>query len=144
MNQLFDLLFVDIIHGFLDTAASRVAGIPSASDCALLKMDADVEDRDSRIAITAMENGETRSRQIAIIAVCRSSQARAITDPWMAAVRARLGDLDAFFEYYAALPATKRTGYQIEKISPPHAGKLQRDPMGPIESGVGIVIYITV
>jgi len=144
MNQLFDLLFVDIIHGYLDTGASRTAGIPAASDCALQKMDADEDEHDPRIAITAVENGETRSRQIAIIAVCRGTQSRSITDPWMAAIRARLGDLDAFFDYIAALPVEKRTGYQIEKVSPPHAGKLQRDPMGPIESGVGIVIHLTV
>lgn len=144
MNQTLELLFVEIIHGYLDTAASRVAGIPAAADCALQKMDADEDDHDPRIAITAVENGENKSRQMAIIAVCRSTQPRSITDPWMAKVRARLGDLDAFFEYLAGLPVEKRTGYQIEKVSPPHAGKLQRDPMGPIESGVGIVIYLTV
>ena len=144
MNQTFDLLFVDIIHGYLNTAASRAAGIPAAADCGLLKMDADVDDQDPRIAITAVENGENKSRQIAVIAVCRGTKARSITDPWMAKVRARLGDLDAFFDYLAGLPVEKRTGYQIEKVSPPHAGKLQRDPMGPIESGIGIVIYITV
>lgn len=144
MNQMLDLLFVDIIHGYLDTDDSREAGIPAAAECALLKMDADEDDRDPRIAITAVENGENRSRQIAIIAVCRGTKPRAITDPWMAAVRSRLGDMDAFFEYYAALPVNKRTGYQIEKVSPPHAGKLQRDPMGPIENGVGIVIHVTV
>lgn len=144
MTQLLDLLFVDIIHGYLDTAASRLAGIPSAANCGLLKMDADMDDLDPRIAITAVESGENRSRQIAIIAVCRGTKPRSITDPWMAKVRERLADLDAFFEYYAALPEAQRTGYQIEKISPPHAGKLQRDPMGPIETGVGMVIYLTV
>lgn len=144
MNQTFDLLFVDIVHGYLNTAASRAAGIPAATECALQKMDADEDEHDPRIAITAVESGENRSRQISVIAVCRSTKARSITDPWMAKVRGRLGDLDAFFDYLAVLPVEKRTGYQIEKVSPPHAGKLQRDPMGPIESGVGIVIYITV
>ena len=144
MNQLLDLLFVDIIHGYLNTDASRAAGIPAAALCALQKMDSDEDDRDPRIAITAVENGENRSRQIAIIAVCRGTEPRSTTDPWMAALRARLADLDAFFKYLAALPVEKRRGYQIEKVSPPHAGKLQRDPMGPIESGVGIVIYVTV
>lgn len=144
MTQMLDLLFVDVIHGYLNTAESRAAGIPAAATCALQKMDADEDEFDPRIAITAVENGENRSRQISVIAVCRSTQARPITDPWMAAVRMRLADLDAFFRYYAALPVAKRTGYQIEKISPPHAGKLQRDPMGPVENGVGIIIYVTV
>jgi pyrrolidone-carboxylate peptidase len=144
MNQSFDLLFVDIIHGYLDTAASRTAGIPAATDCALQKMDAEVEENDPRICITATESGENRSRQISVIAICRSTKARSITDPWMAQVRNRLADLDAFFAYYAALPIAKRTGYQIEKVSPPHAGRLQRDPMGPIETGVGLIFYLTI
>jgi|GEM_PF-1799111 len=144
MTQQLDLLFVDIIHGYLDTAASRTAGVPAAADCALLKMDADADDKDPRICITAVENGEVRSRQMAIIAVCRSTKARSITDPWLAAVRARLADQAAFFEYFTTLPIAQRTGYQIEKMSPPHAGKLQRDPMGPIESGVGVIIHLTV
>lgn len=144
MNQMLDLLWVEIIHGYLNTDASRAAGVPPAADCALQKMDADEDDHDPRIAITAVESGENRSRQIAVIAVCRGTKPRSITDPWLAKVRERLGDLKAFFAYYAALPVEKRTGYQIEKLSPPHAGKLQRDPMGPIEVGVGVIIYITV
>lgn len=144
MNQMLDLLFVEIIHGYLNTDESRAAGVPAAADCALQKMDADEDDHDPRIAITAVENGENRNRQILVIAVCRGTKPRSITDPWMTGVRKRLGDLRAFFDYYAALPVEKRTGYQIEKISPPHAGKLQRDPMGPIEFGVGVIVYATV
>lgn len=144
MNQMLDALWVDIIHGYLNTAESRAAGVPAAADCALQKMDADEDDHDPRIAITAIENGENRNRQISVIAVCRGTKARSITDPWMMGVRKRLGNLNAFFQYYAALPVEKRTGYQIEKISPPHADKLQRDAMGPIEVGVGIIVYATV
>lgn len=144
MTPVLDTLFVEIVQGYLDTNDSRAAGIPATADCALLKMDSDADDQDPRIAITAVENGENRNRQISVIAVCRGTKPRSITDPWMTAVRYRLADLDAFFDYYAALPVAQRSGYQIEKVSPPHAGKLQRDPTGPIETGVGIIIYVTV
>jgi hypothetical protein len=140
---MFDLLFTAIIKGYLDTDESRAVGIPVASDCALLEMDSDADDMDPRIAITAMENGEHRARQIGVITVCRGTQPRSITDPWMSAVSARLADQIALFAYIATLPLAKRTGYQIEKITPPHAGKLQREATGPIEVGVGIIFHIT-
>ena len=141
---MLDLLFTEIIHGYLDTAASRLAGIPSAADCALMKMDAEDDEKDPRITIIASELGENRSRQIAIVAVCRGTATRAVTDPWMNAVRDRLADQSALFQYLAALPVSKRTGYQIEKITPPNAAKVQRDPMASIETGIGVIIHVTI
>lgn len=141
---MFDLLFTSLVYGYLNTADSRTAGIPAASVCALLQMDSDADDIDPRIAITAVEAGDTRSRQISVIAVCRGTSPRSITDPWMNAVSARLADQVALFAYIATLPLAQRIGYQIEKISPPHSGKLQRDVHGPIEVGIGVIFYLTV
>ena len=141
---MLDLLFTDIVHGYLDTAASRLKGIPAAAACALMKMDSEEDDKDPRMVILATEAGENRSRQIAVIAVCRSTAGRAVIDPWMTAVKLRLADQAALFAHIAAQPVAKRTGYQIEMITPPNAAKVQRDAMAAIEVGVGVIFHLTV
>ena len=140
---MFDLLFSTIIHGYLNTDASRAAGIPAAAECALFEMDSEDDDKDPRIVILASETGEHRARQIGVVAVSRSTKGRTITDPWMTKVKERLADQTALFAYIAALPVAQRTGYQIEKITPPNAAKVQRDAMSSIEVGVGIIIHLT-
>ncbi len=144
MTKQLDLTFVHIIHGYLDTAASRTAGIPAAADCALLKMDSDADDKDPRICITADEQGSARSRQITVGAVARGTAARSVTDPWLVAIGDRLADHTALFAHIATLDAALRTGWQIEHITPPATMKVQREENGPIESGVGIQIHLTV
>lgn len=139
-----DLTFVAFIHSYLDTAASRATGIPAANVCALLQQDADSEDKDPRICITAEEQGSARSRQISVVALARGSVARSATDPWLAAIGNRLANHAALYAHIAAQPIIKRTGYQIEHITPPAAAKVQREENGPIESGVGIQIHLTV
>lgn len=141
---MFDLLFTSIVLGYLDTAESRAKGIPAAAACALLQMDSDADDRDPRIAFVGAETGENRERQIGVVAVCRGTQGRAVTDPWMNAIKERLADQKALYAYIATLPLAKRSGYQIEKITPPNSAKVQRDPMSAIEVGVGIIFHITV
>lgn len=143
-SQQLDLLFTEIIHGFLDTAASRTAGVPAAADCALLRMDGDAAEKDPRICITVEEEGTTRSRQLSIIAVARGTQPRSITGPWLAKVGDRMADEPELMAYIAALPLEKRTGYQIEKISRPMPAKIVRDEGGLIEAGIGIKIHVTV
>lgn len=142
--MILDLLFVDLIHSYLDTAASRAVGVPAAADCALLKMDADTDDIDPRICITAVEQGDGHSRQISVIASARGTAARSVTDPWLKGVATRLADQSALWAHIASQPLAKRTGYQIEHITPPASARIQREEDGPIETGVGIQIHVTV
>lgn len=144
MSITLDLLFTEIIHGFLDTAASRTAGVPAANQCKLMKMDSEDTEADPRICITVEEEGTGRGRQMNVIAVARGSKARAITGPWLAKVGDRMADEKALMAYIAALPVEKRTGYQIEHISRPLPAKIVREEGGLIESGIGIRIHLTV
>ena len=141
---MFDLLFSSIIRDYLDTDESHAAGVPAHTDCALLRMDADSDDVDPRICIIGDEHGETRQKQIHVVAVCRGTKARSITDPWLNQVKARLYNQDALWAFIAALPLEQRVGYQIERISPPGAAKVQRGENGPIEIGVGIIFFVTI
>jgi hypothetical protein len=138
-----DLLFVDIFHGFLDTAASRAAGVPAASACALLKMDGDVDDKDPRICITAEMEGTGRAKSINVIAVSRGTQPRSVTGPWLAKVGERMADEAALLAYIATLSAAQRIGWQFEHLSPPMPARIVREDGGVSESGIGVRLLIT-
>lgn len=139
-----DLLFTDIFHSYLDTAASRAAGVPAAADCALLKMDGDSDEKDPRICISVTLEGEGRGQQVNIIAVARGTQPRSITGPWLAKVGERMADESALLAHIATLPVTQRTGWQFENLSPPLPAKITREDGGTIESGIGVRMLITV
>lgn len=141
---MLDLLFSKIVRDFLDTAESHAAGVPASTDCALLRMDSGEDDVDPRICLVADEQGGNRSKQIHVVAVCRGTQLRSITDPWLDKVKDRLYNQTALCAFIAALPLDQRTGYQIERISPPGAAKVQREENGPIETGVGIIFFVTI
>ncbi len=139
-----DLIFTNFIHGYLDTAASRAVGIPAAAVCALLKMDADTDDLDPRICITAEEQGTNRSRQLTVTISARGTVARATTDPWLDAIALRLADHHQLALHLAAQNYSTRLGYQIEHVTPPAAVRVQRTETGPIESAVAITFHLTV
>ncbi len=138
-----DLLFVDIFHGYLDTAASRAAGVPAAADCALLKMDGDADDKDPRICLTVEWEGTGIAKQINVIAVARGTQPRSVTGPWLAKVGERMADETALLAYIATLPAEQRQGWQFEHLSPPMPGRILREEGGVSESGIGVRMLIT-
>lgn len=138
-----DLLFVDIFHGFLDAAESRTAGVPATSECALLKMDGDAEEKDPRICIMVEWEGTGIAKQINVIAVARGTKPRSITGPWLAKVADRMADETALLAYIATLPAEKRQGWQFEHLSPPMPAKVMREEGGSIESGIGVRMLIT-
>ena len=143
MTTQLDLLFTEIMHGYLDTAASRTAGVPAAADCALQKMDAEVDEKDPRICITVTENSErTRTRQLVVMAVARGRAPRSTTGPWLAKVGDRMADEKELMAYIATLPVEKRTGYQIEHLSRPMPGTIVRGEA--VESGIGVSILLTV
>lgn len=144
MTTELDLLFVDIFHGYLDTAASRTAGVPAASACALLKMDGDANEKDPRICIHVTVEGESRSKQINVSAVARGSQPRSTTGPWLAKIGDRMADEIALLAYIATLPVEKRTGWQFEALSHPMPAKVMREEGGIIESGIGVRLLVTI
>ncbi|HBJ85430.1 MAG TPA: hypothetical protein DDZ88_16445 [Verrucomicrobiales bacterium] len=144
MTTQFDLLFVDIFHSFLDTAASRAVGVPPAADCALLKMDSDADDKDPRICITAEMEGTGHSKSINVIAVSRGTQPRSITGPWLAKIGDRMADEAALMAHLASLPLAQRTGWQCEHLSPPMPARILREDGGISESGIGVRLLITV
>lgn len=139
-----DLLFSDLFHAYLDTAESRAAGVPAAADCALLKMDEDTDERDPRLCIMATEDGTMRSKTITIVAVCRGTQPRSITGPWLQKVGERMADVDDFLAWLATQPAEKRQGWQFETLSPPQPAKIDRENNGVIESGIGVRLLISI
>lgn len=139
-----DLLFVDIFHGFLDTAASRALGVPAAADCALLKMAGDTDEKDPRICITAEVEGTNRSKTVNIIAVARGTSARSITGPWLAKIGDRMADQSALLAYIGTLAASLRTGWQLEALSPPMPARIVHETPGTSESGIGVRLLITV
>lgn len=144
MTTQLDLLFVDIFHGFLNSAASRAAGVPAASDCALLKMDGDTDDKDPRICITAEMEGTGHTKSINVIAVSRGTKPRSITGPWLAKVGERMADETALLAHIATLPLAQRTGWQFEHLSPPMPSRILREEGGISESGIGVRLLITV
>lgn len=144
MTTELDLLFTEIFHGYLDTAASRTAGVPAAASCALLKMDAETDEKDPRICIQVTVEGDSRSKQIDVIAVARGTAARSVTGPWLAAVGDRMADEKELLAYIATLPVEKRTGWQFENLSPPMPGKIAREENGTVESGIGVRLLITI
>lgn len=143
LTQL-DLLFVDIFHAYLDTAASRALGVPAAADCALLKMDGDSDEKDPRICITAEMEGTTRTKAISVIAVARGTQPRSVTGPWLAKVGERMADESALLAFIAALPAEQRQGWQFETLSPPMQARILREEGGTSESGIGVRLLVSI
>lgn len=144
MTTQLDLLFTSILHGYLDTAESRAAGVPAAAACALLKMDQDTDERDPRICLSVTEDGTGREKTLSVIAVSRGTAPRSTTGPWLQKVGERLADEPALMAYIATLPADQRTGWQLEAISPPLPGKIDRQDGGIIESGIGVRIIVTI
>ena len=144
MTTQLDLLFADIFHGYLDTAASRTAGVPAAADCALLKMDQDTDERDPRLCISVTEEGTGREKTINVIAVCRGTAPRSTTGPWLQKTGERMADETALMAYIATLDEGQRTGWQIENLSPPMPAKIQREEGGIIESGIGVRLIVTI
>lgn len=144
MTTQLDLLFAAFLRDYLDTAASRAAGVPAAADCALLPMDADVEEKDPRICLTVEVSGSGRSRQLAVIAVARGTQPRAITAPWLAACGERLADEASLYAFIATLPEAQRTGWELHHLTRPMEVKVQRQEGGVIESGIGVVMSVMV
>lgn len=144
MTSPLDLLLVDIVHSYLDTAASRTAGVPAANVCALLKQDADTDDIDPRLCVTAVEQGEGRVRQVNVSILARGSMARSVSAPWLSAVWDRLADRTAFFVHLASLTVAQRSGWQLEEMTRPFAARIQREEGGVIESGVGLTFHLTV
>lgn len=144
MTTQLDLLFVDIFHGFLNSDASRAAGVPAASDCALLKMDGDTDDKDPRICITAEMEGTGHTKSINVIAVSRGTKPRSITGPWLAKVGERMADETSLLAHIATLPLAQRTGWQFEHLSPPMPARILREEGGISESGIGVRLLITV
>lgn len=142
-NQL-DILFVEIFHAYLNTAESRAAGVPAASDCALLAMDSDDDEKDPRICLTADWTGEWRSKQVNVIAVSRGTKPRSVTSPWLASVGARMADEQELMKFIATLPPAQRTGWQLEQVSPPQPARVIREEGAIIEAGIGVKIHITV
>lgn len=144
MTQELDLLFAGIARAYLDTADSRAAGVPAAADCALLAMDADSDERDPRICIVVEEQGEGRSRQLTVVAVARGTQPRSVTSPWLASCGERLADMASFYDFLQTLTEAQRTGWQLHHITRPQGAKVQREPGGVIESGVGVQMHLMV
>lgn len=144
MTTQLDLLFVDIFHAYLDTAASRAVGVPAAADCALLKMDGDSDEKDPRICITAEMEGTQRSKSINVIAVVRGTAARSVTGPWLEAVGERMADESALLAHIATLTLAQRTGWQIEHLSPPMPARILREEGGVSESGIGVRVLVTI
>lgn len=144
MLTQFDLLFTDIFHGYLDTAASRTAGVPDAEDCALLKMDSDDDDVDPRICISVEVEGTHRGKAVNVIAVSRGTQPRSVTGPWLAQVGERMADEAELLAYIATLSVAQRTGWQFEHLSPPMPARIAREEGGVIESGIGVRVLITI
>lgn len=144
MTTQLDLLFVDIFHAYLNTDASRAAGVPAATDCALLKMDGDADEKDPRICITAEVEGTNRSKSINVIAVARGTQSRSVTGPWLAKVGQRMADEAALMAYIATLTLAQRTGWQIEHLSPAMPARILREDGGVSESGIGVRVLVTI
>lgn len=144
MTTELDLLFTGIFHGYLDTADSRAAGVPAAADCALLQMDGDADERDPRICIRAEVEGVHRTKTITVTAVCRGTQPRSVTGPWLAAVGDRMANKRQLMAYIAALPVAQRSGWQFESLSPPAPAKITREDGSVIETGIGVQMVITI
>ncbi len=144
MTTELDLLFAEIFHAYLDTAASRGAGVPAAADCALLRMDSDEDDKDPRICITAEMAGTGHTKSINVIAVSRGTMPRSITGPWLAKVGERMADETSLLAHIATLPLAQRTGWQFEHLSPPMPARILREEGGISESGIGVRLLITV
>ena len=144
MTTQLDYLLASVLRDYLDTAASRVAGIPAAADCALLSMDADDDEADPRICVMAEVSGTGRSRQVNVIAVARGTQPRSVTAPWLAAVGERLADTESLYEFISTLTESQRTGWQLHHITRPMEARAQREENGVVESGTGVVLHIMV
>lgn len=144
MTQELDFLFSAIARAYLDTADSRAAGVPAAADCALLAMDADTDERDPRICLVVDEQGEGRSRNLTVVAVARGTQPRSVTSPWLAACGERLADMASFCAFIQTLTEDQRTGWELQHITRPQGAKVQREPGGAVESGVGVQMHLMV
>lgn len=144
MTTQLDFLFASFLRDYLDTAESRAVGVPAANLCALLRMDADVEDKDPRICLMADVQGSGRSRQLNVAAVARGTQPRSVTAPWLAACGERLADAASLYAFIATLPQDKRTGWELHHITRPMEAKIQREEGGVIEAAVGVVMHLTV
>ncbi|MDP1587071.1 MAG: hypothetical protein Q8M07_04980 [Prosthecobacter sp.] len=144
MTQQLDILFANISRDYLDTDASRSAGVPAANACALLSMDADTDDKDPRICLMVDVQGSGRSRQLNVIALARGTQPRAVTAPWLAAVGERLADAASFYAWLKTLPEEKRAGWELHHLTRPLNVKVQHEEGGVIESGIGVAMHVMV
>lgn len=144
MTTQLDFLFASFLRDYLDTTASRLAGIPAAADCALLAMDADSDDKDPRICILAEVTGTGRQRQVQVVAVARGTQPRSVTAPWLAACGERLADQDSLHAFIQTLTETQRTGWQLHHVTRPMEMQVKREDSGVIESATGVVMHVMV
>lgn len=142
MNNQLDFLFSRFLRDYLDTAESRAAGVPAAASCALLAMDAEDDEKDPRITVIVDVSGSGRARQLNVACVARGSAPRETTAPWLAACAERLADEAALYAYIRTLPGADRTGWQLDHITRPMDGRVQRGDM--MEAACGVVMSVTV
>jgi hypothetical protein len=136
MSLKLEHRLAEIIRGYLDTDASRTAGVPTIP---VRMMDDGTDAVTPRLVVVAEMEGEGGSRTVdvhvnlhGILGTERGQTTREQASAWISEVDERCRDRAALNTYIAALSEAVRTGFQILRLTFPAPPPIDRETEGDI------------
>jgi hypothetical protein len=136
MSLRIDHRLASIIRGYLDTNASRSAGVPAIP---VRRMDDGTAAVTPRLVVSADQDGDGSTRivdvHVSLHGMLGSGTGQTTGDQasqWMQAVELRCKDRAALDTYVGTLTELERTGYQVLRLTFPAPPQIDRETEGEI------------
>lgn len=135
-----DVHLANIIRGYLSTAASVTAGLPSTTVLPRVPVYEEKAKVFPLLVVAGAMQGEGRRQRVNVVVALHArwleakKEGEVVATPqrelhatWMRTVWELLHDHQALYAYIAALPEVDRTGWQLRRVWPGSVGVLTED-----------------